>query len=188
MTKKKLAGKLDRKKIAIYLFALFIIGVLYWAYASRPNVEEYAKQKSVMTYSSNTIKEEVDGKLIWECYAETTTVDQDSQIMTMENIKGTFYRDDGNKINITADKGMYDQKKKDMMLEDNIHAKSTDDMTFDTDKITWNGEQKILICEGNVKITKPGLQATSDRAESKDAFQSFKLIGNAHIIRGDIKK
>lgn len=48
-----------------------------------------------------------------------------------------------------------------------------------------NGEQGILTCEGNVDINKPGMRATADKAESKDAFTNFKLMGNAHIIKGD---
>ena len=43
-----------------------------------------------MVYHNNTLKEEVNGKLIWQCYAETMTVDQDSQMFTMEKVKGTF--------------------------------------------------------------------------------------------------
>lgn len=188
MTKKTVFSNINRKKVAIYVLALCILGVLYWAYATRPQVENYEPSKSIMTYSNNTIKEEVGGKLIWECYAETMTVDQEAQIMTMKNIKGTFYRDDGSKIELIADTGEYDQKQKNMVLDSGIHAESTDDMKFDTDKVIWDGQQGILTCEGNVKISKPDMQATGDKAESKDAFQNFKLIGNAHIIKGDTKE
>ena len=61
-------------------------------------------------------------------------------------------------------------------------------MAFETDKVTWDGEQSVLTCDGNVKISKPGMVATGDKAESKDAFQNFKLMGNAHIIKGDINQ
>ncbi len=184
---KKIA--INKKKSAIYLLVLCIVGILYWAYATRPNLEEQQQQhKNVMTYHNNTIKEEVDGKLIWECYAETMTVDQETNIMTMQNIKGTFYRDDGNKVEMTAETGTYDQKKKNIVMENGIHATSTDDMKFDTDKVIWDGTKGLLICEGNVNISKPGLKATSDRAESEDVFQKFKLIGKAHIIKGDVDK
>lgn len=187
MTKKVAVNK---KKIAVYLLALFAIGLIYWAYASRPNTDTTGEKPAarVMTYHNNAIKEEVNGKLIWECYAETMTVDQDTEIVNMDNIKGTFYREDGNKIEITAQKAVYDQKKKNIEITEGISAHSTDDMTFDTDKVVWDGEQKTLTCDGNVKISKPGMVATGDKAESKDAFQNFKLIGNAHIIKGDINQ
>lgn len=187
MTKK---AAVNKGRIAVYLLILFAIGLVYWAYASRPNTEQLETDSSakVMTYYNNAIKEEVNGKLIWECHAETMTVNQDTQIINMENIKGTFYREDGNNVEITASKAVYDQKKKNIEITEGIKARSTDDMTFDTDKVVWNGEQKILTCDGNVKITKPGLTATGDKAESKDAFQNFKLIGNAHIIKGDTNK
>jgi len=29
------------------------------------------------------------------------------------------------------------------------------------------------------------MRATADKAESKDVFTNFKLMGNAHIIKGD---
>ena len=40
------------------------------------------------------------------------SVNQDTQIVDMENIKGTFYREDGSSIEITAAKAVYDQAKK----------------------------------------------------------------------------
>ena len=184
MTKKVAVNK---KKIAVYLLALFAVGLIYWAYASRPNTDAPGEKPAarVMTYHNNSMKEEVNGKLIWECYAETMTVNQDTNVVDMDNIKGAFYREDGNKIEITAQKAVYDQNKKHIEITEGIEAHSTDDMTFKTDKVVWDGEQQLLTCEGNVKITKPELVATGDKAESKDAFQYFKLIGNAHIIKGD---
>lgn len=187
MTKKV---AINKGKIAVYLLILCAIGLVYWAYASRPNVEpEEAKPASkIMTYNNNSLKEEVDGKLIWECYAEKMSVNQDTQIVDMENIKGTFYREDGSSIEITAAKAVYDQAKKNIEITEGIKAHSTDDMDFETDKVTWDGEQRVLTCDGNVKISKPGMVATGDKAESKDAFQNFKLMGNAHIIKGDINQ
>lgn len=187
MTKKVAVNK---GRIAVYLLVLCAVGLIYWAYASRPNAEQPANEPAakIMTYHNNSLKEEVNGKLIWECYAETMSVNQDTQIVNMENIKGTFYREDGNSVEITAAKAVYDQKKKNIEITEGIKARSTDDMTFNTDKVVWDGEQKVLTCEGNVKITKPGMTATGDKAESKDAFQNFKLMGNAHIIKGDTNK
>lgn len=184
MTKKVTVNK---KKVISLIFVLSVVALIYWAYASRPNVEETqnAKINKVMVYHNNTLKEEVNGKLVWQCYAETMTVDQDSQIFTMEKVKGTFYREDGTNIEINASKATYNQKNKNIELVDGVEAKSSDELKFKTDKVIWNGEQGILICEGNVDINKPGMRATADKAESKDAFKNFKLMGNAHIIKGD---
>ena len=97
MTKKVAVNK---KKIAVYLLALFAVGLIYWAYASRPNTDAPGEKPAarVMTYHNNSMKEEVNGKLIWECYAETMTVNQDTNVVDMDNIKVAFYREDGNKI------------------------------------------------------------------------------------------
>lgn len=181
---KKIAA--NRQRLAAVLLLLCAAGLIYWAYASRPAVDTGKEPDKVMVYHNNTIKEEVNGRLIWECYADTMTVNQDTQVITMENIKGTFYREDGSSITLTAPKGTYDQAKKNMEFEENIHAESTDGMTFDTGKITWDGQQELLTCENNVKITKPGMQATADKAESKDMFKKFKLMGNAKIVKGDV--
>lgn len=184
MTKKV---TVDKKKAIVLILVLLGVALIYWAYASRPNVEEVqnAEIKKTMVYHNNTLKEEVNGKLIWQCYAETMTVDQDSQIFTMEKVKGTFYREDGTSIELNAPKATYDQQNKNIELVDGIEAKSSDELMFKTDKVIWNGEQGTLTCEGNVDINKPGMRATADKAESKDAFTNFKLIGNAHIIKGD---
>ncbi len=177
----------NKRNIIILVLTLAVVALIYWAYASRPNAEEKLKadQAKVMVYHNNTLKEEVNGKLLWECFAETMTVNQDTQAVTMENVKGTFYREDGTKIELIAPKAAYDQEARNIELEDGVEAKSNDELKFKTDKVIWDGNQGILTCIGNVNIEKPGLRATSDKAESKDAFTNFKLIGNAHIIKGD---
>ena len=89
--------KVNKKNAIVLILVLLVVGLIYWAYASRPKVEETQNTQTnkVMVYHNNTLKEEVNGKLIWQCYAETMTVDQDSQMFTMEKVKGTFYREDG---------------------------------------------------------------------------------------------
>lgn len=184
MTKKVTVTK---KNAVILVVILAVMALIYWAYDSRPNTQEVEKSQEdkVMVYHNNTLKEEVNGKLIWECYAETMSVDQNSQIFTMENVKGTFYREDGTNIEIIAPKATYDQKQKNIELIEGVQAKSSDELKFKTDKVIWDGNKGILTCDGNVDISKPGLRATGDKAESKDAFTNFKLMGNAHIIKGD---
>lgn len=184
MTKKVAVTK---KNAVILAVILAVIALIVWAYESRPNTEkiQQSQENKVMVYHNNTLKEEVNGKLIWECYAETMSVDQNSQIFTMENIKGTFYREDGTKIEITAPKAVYEQKQKNIEMLDGVQAKSSDELKFKTDKVVWDGNKGILTCEGNVDISKPGIRATGDKAESKDAFTNFKLMGNAHVIKGD---
>ena len=176
----------NKRKIGIVLLLVAAAALVYWAYISRPHVEQSSDEPDkTIVYKNNTIKEEINGKLIWECSAETMTIDQDTQTITMENIKGTFYRDDGSSITLTAPKGTYDQKNKQLEMEKDIHAESTDGMTFDTGKIAWDGQQGVLTCTDNVKITKPGMQATADKAESKDAFRNFKMMGHAKLVKGD---
>lgn len=189
MMKTKMA--VDKKKIAIYLLILCALGVVYWAYVNQPVVNQLkTSTNKSMTYSDNYLKEEVDGKLIWECYADTMSINQDTKVITMTNIKGTFYRDDGNSIELTAPTASYDQDKKYLTVQGDggVYAQSTDDMQFSTDKVTWDGSQGLLTCIGNVNLAKPGLKASGDKAESTNAFKDFKLIGNAHISKEDVNQ
>lgn len=184
MTKKVAVNK---KNVIIALVVIAVVALIYWAYASRVTPQEVVKEQenAVMVYHNNTIKEEVHGKLVWQCYAETMTVDQATQLFTMENVKGTFYREDGTSIELVAPKAVYNQETKNIELTDGVEAKSSDELKFKTNKVVWDGKNAVLTCEGNVDISKPGLRATGDKAESKDAFKNFKLMGNAHIIKGD---
>ena len=74
--------KVNKKNAIVVVLVLLMVSLIYWAYASRPKVEETQNTQTnkVMVYHNNTLKEEVNGKLIWQCYAETMTVDQDSQM------------------------------------------------------------------------------------------------------------
>lgn len=189
MMKKKMA--VDKKKIAIYLLVLCAFGLVYWAYVNQPAINQFkpSTNKS-MTYSDNYLKEEVDGKLIWECYADTMSIDQNSKVVTMTNIKGIFYRDDGSTVELTAPNASYDQDKKYLIAQGDggVQAHSSDNMQFSTDKVTWDGNEGLLSCIGNVNLEKPGLKASGDKAESKNAFQDFKLIGNAHISKEEVNQ
>ena len=61
--------KVNKKNAIVVVLVLLIVGLIYWAYASRPKVEETQNTQTnkVMVYHNNTLKEEVNGKLIWQC-------------------------------------------------------------------------------------------------------------------------
>lgn len=177
-------ARISKMQWVFMLIGIAMVILLVWAYATRPQEDsDTASTKHIMTYTDNTIREELNGKLIWELHAGKISVDADTQIASMEDILGTFYRQDGSKIEIKAQKAIYNQANSDMEITDGLSIISTDGMSIQTQKVLWNGKANTLTAEGGVVIKKGAMTASADKASSTDAFSRFKLEGNAKLQR-----
>ena len=79
-----------KMKMVMLLAAAAFIGGIAWVVFSVPK-EENVKEAGdpgprLMEYSSNTIREEKDGKVIWEIYAEQSQMNVDTQDTVFQNI------------------------------------------------------------------------------------------------------
>ena len=84
---------------------LAVGGVLYWAFSDNTQIhvqKEEDEAQKILTYEGNTLSEEKDGKKIWDLTAETITIDPQTKNITLKNIQGVFYQDDGNNINCSV--------------------------------------------------------------------------------------
>ncbi len=180
--------KQDKKKLAIYVFIVLAIGICIWAVVTKPTPENKSpqeiKKEHTMNYGANTIVEEKNGKKIWEIKADSINMNVQSKIAEMKNVHGKYYRDDGKILTITSPHGFYDDGKKNIMLDQKVHAEDNTGLKFDAEKATWNNAKALFTGEGKVKIVRDNMQATGDKIESNNGFTAFKLSGNAHIIKG----
>lgn len=180
--------KFNKNKIAIYGFIIVVIAVCVWAVATKPVPQKKAaddvKNEQTMDYTGNTIVEERNGKKVWELSADNIKMDPQTQKAEMENIHGKYYEENGQTLVLTAPHGIYDDKSKNIIMDNGVHAQSDDGMVFDAQKVSWDNAAQIFVGEGSIKITKGDMQAQGDRIESSNAFLQFKLSGNAHIVKG----
>jgi len=174
--------------------ALLLAGGLYYFLKDEPLVPkapvevEKVEQVSTLSYVGNSIKEEKDGKPLWELGAETIEIDVTTKNISMKNIKGTFFQANGGKINITAPGATLDNKTKDIVMTGKVQAIASDGATFTAEETRWSGQQEIFYGSGNVVLTKDDSVMTGDKIESDANMAKIKVYGNARIVTGGASK
>lgn len=176
--------KLSKFKIIAILAVALIGGVIYWAYNIAPKTNT-SDQANLITYENNELKEEENGVLIWELKVGKMSVNPLTQMATIEDVKGTFYSKNGRKIYLSAALGEYNEADRSIKFTKGLKIASSDNLSFTSKEVVWDNKQRTLSILGDIEIKKPGLTAKADKATSKDNFTSFKLEGNARIIKGD---
>ncbi len=166
---------------------LAVGGVLYWAFSDNTQIhvqKEEDEAQKILTYEGNTLSEEKDGKKIWDLTAETITIDPQTKNVTLKNIQGVFYQDDGNNINLTAPTAVYDNKTHDIIITEKVIATRNDGSNFTADQVLWQNSIQKFSGEGNIKIVQADTVITGDKMETDSGMNKVKVEGNAHVIKG----
>ncbi len=177
-----------KKKITavIALFVVLIGGFIWYISDEGPDITQKVKEQvpdRMMTYSGNVLKEEKNGKLIWEVTAENMQIDIQTNAVSMKNMKGTFYREDGTITELSAKEASYNQKKNIITMKGSIEASQSDGGKLKADKARYDGKKKHLYCDGNVEVNKDGYLVTGDHLVADHTTGKVRVDGNAHAIQ-----
>ena len=180
----KITGKFGAAALA----ALVLAGGVYYFIRSEPPEPQPKPQEAVTGPSAflegNKLVEKKNGKVIWELTANTIAIDPTSGKIALVDVKAVFYREDGNKLNVTAKNGSFDNKTRDMDLSGEVNAVSTDGGKLTADKVDWRQKEELIIAKGNVRLEKTDVVATAQEAQTDKALEQIRLSGNAVIIKG----
>jgi LPS export ABC transporter protein LptC len=171
-----------------------LAGMLYYFIKDEPIIPKADKQEApsssanTLSYIGSTLVEEKDGKRQWELTADKIEVDPNTQNADLTGIKGTFYRENGGKIDMTAAHALVDSKTHDVVLDGDIKAVSSDGAAFAAPKARWVNGRQYIYGSGGVRLTRQDTVITGDELESDANLEKVKVSGNAHIIRGGAVK
>lgn len=146
-------------KAILVILAIILVAVV-WAIFAVPELpteeeaKEMAQRAKIMVYENNTMKEEQNGKIVWELKAKRTELNAETNNARCEGITGRFYMDDGTVVDGSALGGGFDGKTKDVFLEGNAVIVTNDGRKITADKITWKAAEKKAIAEGHAHLTK----------------------------------
>lgn len=176
-------------KFLIVIAVAALAALCYWTMQSIPKPADDAAplEQRVMTYSGNTITEERDGRKLWELTCESMEVDIDTQDAAITNMDAKFYAEDGRVLHVTAPTANYKAKDKFLTVEGGIKGDSTDGAHVVADKLEWKAKENQLALIGNAQLERDSdaVKAKGDRIESLDGFSKFKIIGHAHLEKGN---
>lgn len=185
------------KKTTYLISACFIIvlaGFLYYFLKDEPFYQKEAasapqeEQSATLSYVGNSIIEEKDGKRLWELGAETIEIDVKTKNMVLKNVKGTFYQENGGKIDITALAATMDNKTKDIVMSGKVHAVASDGASFLAQETRWSGQEQRFYGTGDVLVTKDDTVMSGDNIESDKSMAKIKVYGHAKIVKGGVNK
>ena len=169
--------------LGIVAFAALII----WAVATVPEAPvqtDTTQENKVMTYDGNTIREEKDGRTIWELTADHIQVDVETKNVTCEKLTGEFYAKDGRTVEIHADGGNYDSASQDIAITGNVAISTSDGAKLSSKELRWTAKDELLAAIGDATAVKDDMKATGERIESTDGFNKIKIVGKAHLVKG----
>lgn len=176
-----------KAKLGIVLVVAAVVAVVVWAVSTVPQAPppSEAPASKTMSYDGNTIREEKDGRVIWELTADHIEIDTDTKNVTIEGVHGKFYAADGRIAEVTADHGSYDATSRDVTLEGGIAITNSDGASLQSDQLKWTAAEQCLSALGNALAQKDDITISGDRIDSTDAFNKVKVSGHAHIAKGD---
>ena len=166
--------------------AVFIAAIV-WAVVTVPDApspDADPNSGQFMSYDGNVLSEEKNGRKIWDLTAEHIDVDVKTRDAKLEKLKGHFYAEDGRVVEVTADKGTYEDKTKNIVIVGNVDVKNSDGARLTSDELRWEAAKQLLAAVGSAKVTKEDMLATGERIESSDGFNKVKVIGKAHLAKG----
>lgn len=172
---------------------MILAGCLYYFLKDEPFYQKevatpQAEPATTMSYVGNSIIEEKDGKKLWELAAETIEIDANTKNIMLKNIKGTFYQDNGGKIDITAPIATMDNKTKDIAMSGKVKAIASDGATFVAEETRWLGKEQLFYGVGDVLVTKDDTVMSGDKIESDKNMVKIKVSGHAKILKGGVTK
>ena len=177
------------QKILIAIVLAALAALCYWTVTTIPEriTEEAPLEKRVMTYDGNTIVEEKDGKKLWEMTSESMEVDIDTQDAIINKIDAKFYTEDGRVLHVQAPKASYKAGDKFLTVEGGLQGDSTDGMHVKADGLEWHAKESKMALVGNAELQRDSdaVKAKGDRIESLNNFKKFKIIGHAHLEKGN---
>lgn len=170
------------KKLGIFLLAFAVVCATWFYY--EPAVKENVIKPPVLPSVNNAeLKEDKDGKRIWELNIDMVTMDPAAQVNIMQGVKGRFYRDNGDIINVQSDGGEIDLKTKNVKLTGNVTVISTTAEKLTADEIFWNNNDGQVVATGQAILTRPDVIAKADKMITDKKFIKSKLLGNASVVK-----
>ena len=137
-----------------------------------------------LSLMGNSVIEEKDGKRIWELNAVEIVYDSNTKNAVLKQMKGTFYKENGARIDVVANQAIMDNDRN-ILLEGDIKAVSSDDgATFTAPKGRWVAKERKFYGTGGVKVTRDDTVITGDQMETDTNMQKTKVQGNALVRKG----
>ncbi|BCS53464.1 LPS export ABC transporter periplasmic protein LptC [Geobacter sp. SVR] len=117
-----------------------------------------------------------DGTVAWELIAERAAYDKTGELARLTGIRLTFAKPQAaDTIVVTAEKGEYSDKSKNIRLMGKVHMETGEGATFDTTSIEYLAKSSLLRTNDPVKVRHQRLELTARGMELKVKDQKARF-------------
>ena len=177
--------------ILIACIGLFIAGIVYYYAKPEPPkeanqpAEQAVQQANInVAFDGTSMFEEVNGQRSWELKAESITLDPNTKLTHLNNIKGSVFQEKGGKVEFTAKNAVFEPDNRVITMEGEIKAQASDSGVFTAEKANYYSKDKKFEATGKIKLIKDDTVITGDKLESDANMEKIKITGQAKVIRG----
>ncbi|MBP2646310.1 MAG: hypothetical protein H6Q75_1750 [Firmicutes bacterium] len=173
----------------VFIVLVVLLGLYYFNKEENltPPAEVAVEQKPVsnISFEGSSIVERQGGKKIWELSAGTIQVDQTTNKVYFNNFTGILYQNSGGELHLTAKEAWFDNNTKELSINGDIKAVSSDGANFSAQQAQWFGKEDKIYAEGGIVLQREDTVITGDTLESDASLTKVKIQGNAHVRKGE---
>lgn len=205
------------QKLFYFFFFAAVLFFFIWAlYLPKEDVTEKINQlisqqqeKQDVYFQGVTFQEVAGGKKYWEIKARTSSIDQDTQIATLETALGTFYEKNQPTLNFITPRAIWNMEKKEITLFDPVGfdvsmASEIKDLLsmekspfflklpenyqgrgrgyfFRAKSLSWKMSDQRIICPHGIWLFKGNVSGYGERLTADVAMENVILSGHPRI-------
>lgn len=206
-------------RLILIIASLFLIWIFFWAiFSPKQEISERIyetireqEKRADLAFKEVTFEEISEGKKYWQLKAVQATVNKSTQIATLKDAKGTFFKEGKAVLRFRSPAALWDMKDKEILLDNplgwdvkldkkiaslvktlkktkfsvfslpKLYKKSLG-YWFQANNLSWKLADKKLLCTGGIMLTKGEITGYADKLESDVGLEQIKLEGNPRIV------
>ncbi len=173
-----------RFKFALFISILLIVGIaLFSFWSNRQQVSQkedprppMLNEKADKCLENIRFVEDKHGKKTWELEAKSIQQYQEQDLMLLEEIKLTFYTDQGRCFILTGREGKVHQSTKNISLSGDVVLTSDDGYRLKTHSVNYHHQERQVTTADPVEIESEQIRVTGKGMLVDMEAQTFKIL------------
>jgi len=205
--------------LTLIVFVGFIVWIFVWAlFAPKEDISdritrtlEEQEKRADLSFKEVTFEEIVDGVKYWQLNAQTAKVNKSTEISTLKDSKGIFYKNGKAVLRFISPAALWDMKKREILLDQPIgydvslerqistlikSIKQSRYSVFNLPKmydqgqgywfkarnLSWKFADQQMTCSGGIVLNKGDITGFADRLDGDVAMEKIVLKGEPKIV------
>ena len=127
--------------------------------------------------------QEKNGMMDWRIRANRLATDRaNSDLMEMTAVRGTFFRNGAENMQVTAASGLYDTKNEVLNLRTNVDLLTADGYTIRSEQLAYHEKDKMIVSRSPVRMTGKTLDIRGNGLDYNMETRGYKVAGRVQAV------